>query len=245
MPPIRTGVEVALRSVLAPGFLAARWVGQQRVAGPDDPPPPPRSVSLAAKAVLDEVFFLIELVSARFVATAGPRAARGGGRRGPRPVRGTRLARRAGALPRGAARARLARAAPGTDGWARPRAPRLRERLRAPSGRARARAVDRLRAEPHRARVVASPSGSPAALARLHPRISDGLPARRLRRLPGDVAPSRARLERGAPGPAAPRTAHGRPAQRRRRRVHVSFMLEPNVRRFLRESLATSGLVAR
>jgi pimeloyl-ACP methyl ester carboxylesterase len=70
MPPLRTGVEVALRSVLAPGLLAARWVGQQRILGPDDPPSPRPSLSLAAKAVLDEIFFLTEVVSARFVAAA-------------------------------------------------------------------------------------------------------------------------------------------------------------------------------
>jgi pimeloyl-ACP methyl ester carboxylesterase len=63
-------VEVALRSVLAPGLLAARWVGQQRAVGPDDPPSPPRSLSLTAKAVLDEIFFLTEVVSAQFVAAA-------------------------------------------------------------------------------------------------------------------------------------------------------------------------------
>src|SRR5436190_581654 len=68
MAAIRTGVEVALRSVLAPGLLAARWVGQQRVLGPDDPPSPPRSLSLAAKAALDEIFFLTEVVSAQFIA---------------------------------------------------------------------------------------------------------------------------------------------------------------------------------
>lgn len=64
---IRTGAALALRSLFAPGVLASRWVEQRRRPVATDAPTAPRSVALAAKVALDEVFFLTEAITMRFV----------------------------------------------------------------------------------------------------------------------------------------------------------------------------------
>ena len=63
------GVELAVRSLVAPGLLAARWLtpsGEPRGAGV---PAARASFGLPFKVALDELFFLTEALSARFVST--------------------------------------------------------------------------------------------------------------------------------------------------------------------------------
>jgi hypothetical protein len=66
-PLVADGLQLAVRSVFVPGVLAARWVAQRAVVERDEIPAVPRSLALAAKGVLDEVFFLTEVLSARVV----------------------------------------------------------------------------------------------------------------------------------------------------------------------------------
>lgn len=61
------GLELAVRSLVAPLFLAARWMGSSRVSD-GDLPAARLSPSLLAKIVLDEIFFTAELLSAQFIA---------------------------------------------------------------------------------------------------------------------------------------------------------------------------------
>ena len=96
------------------------------------------------------------------------------------------------------------------------RAPELRERLRAAPGRARAGALARPRREPHGARLGAAPPGAAAALARLHPRLPDGLAADRPARLPARDLPPAAGAQPAGSHAAAARSAQVRAAQRRR-----------------------------
>jgi len=62
-------IEVAVRALLTPSVLASRWLLPQTRFGDhgDDVPSFRRSPSVAAKILLDEVFFLSEVLSARFV----------------------------------------------------------------------------------------------------------------------------------------------------------------------------------
>ena len=65
-------VEIAIRALLAPGVLASRWLFSTAGFGEPDGHVPSirRSPLVAAKIVLDEVFFLTEVLSARFVSAA-------------------------------------------------------------------------------------------------------------------------------------------------------------------------------
>jgi hypothetical protein len=62
------GVALALRSLLAPGILAARWI--KHAPAPSGIPRPRRSLALMGKMLLDEVFFATEVISAGIVSTA-------------------------------------------------------------------------------------------------------------------------------------------------------------------------------
>lgn len=62
------GVAVALRSLLAPGIMAARWLS--RAPGDAGATRVPRSASLVAKMLLDEIFFMSEVISARLAPAA-------------------------------------------------------------------------------------------------------------------------------------------------------------------------------
>lgn len=64
---IRTGATIALRTLLAPGVVLGRLVAQTRRPVVDGLPVPPRSLAIAWKTALDEVFFLSEALSAPFV----------------------------------------------------------------------------------------------------------------------------------------------------------------------------------
>jgi hypothetical protein len=64
---LEQGAALALRSVFAPGVLASRWLERWRRPHVAEVPVAAPSFGLAAKAVLDEVFFLSETLSARFV----------------------------------------------------------------------------------------------------------------------------------------------------------------------------------
>jgi len=64
------GVEMALRAILAPGILAVRWLASAPPALADGMPAARRSLVRAAKAALDEIFFVTEVLSARFVTAA-------------------------------------------------------------------------------------------------------------------------------------------------------------------------------
>jgi hypothetical protein len=59
---------MALRSLIAPAFVAARLVERRSGGNPDGVPRPRPSLGLAAKVVLDEVFFLSELICGGFLA---------------------------------------------------------------------------------------------------------------------------------------------------------------------------------
>ena len=61
------GVEIALRALLAPGILAARWLVPHGPAPAHDVPALPASLARVAKVALDEIFFLTEILSATFV----------------------------------------------------------------------------------------------------------------------------------------------------------------------------------
>ena len=63
-------LNLALRSVLAPGVLAARWVAPAGIADDDERPAAALSPGLVGKMVLDELFFLTELLSLRLVSLA-------------------------------------------------------------------------------------------------------------------------------------------------------------------------------
>jgi hypothetical protein len=65
------GVAVALRTLLAPGILAGRWL----VSPSDEPglPNPQRSATLAAKMLLDDLFLVSEVISAGFVSRVDTR----------------------------------------------------------------------------------------------------------------------------------------------------------------------------
>ena len=68
------GAALALRSLLAPWLLLARWWHLAAQAKPNGSPAPRSSLGLAAKVVLDELFFATELLSARTVPVRdGPR----------------------------------------------------------------------------------------------------------------------------------------------------------------------------
>jgi hypothetical protein len=62
-------LEVAVRALLAPSVLASRWLMPSAgyVGEPDGVPSVGRSPLVAAKIVLDEIFFITEVLSARFV----------------------------------------------------------------------------------------------------------------------------------------------------------------------------------
>ncbi len=62
------GVALALRSLLAPGIFAARCL--KRLPATVGVPRPRRSLTLAAKMFLDEVFFLSEVISAGLISPA-------------------------------------------------------------------------------------------------------------------------------------------------------------------------------
>jgi hypothetical protein len=64
---IARSLELALRSVLAPGVVAGRLVDRVVSDVDDDGPVAPASLALAAKIALDELFFLTETLSARLV----------------------------------------------------------------------------------------------------------------------------------------------------------------------------------
>lgn len=61
------GVEVVLRVLLAPGFLAARWLAPGAVAPGEDVPAAKRSLAVVVKKALDELFFMSEVLSGSFV----------------------------------------------------------------------------------------------------------------------------------------------------------------------------------
>lgn len=65
-------LEVAVRALLAPSVLASRWLLPAAPHGhlTDDLPSIGRSPLVAAKVVLDELFFVSEVLSARFVTAA-------------------------------------------------------------------------------------------------------------------------------------------------------------------------------
>jgi dienelactone hydrolase len=69
---INLALEVAVRALLAPSIIASRWLLPAGGYGkPDgDAPRVRRSPLVAAKIVLDEFFFLTEVLSARFVSAA-------------------------------------------------------------------------------------------------------------------------------------------------------------------------------
>lgn len=57
---------MALRSLAVPAVLGLRWAGRRGGGVHDEVPAPPRSLSLAAKMAVDELFLTVELVSAGF-----------------------------------------------------------------------------------------------------------------------------------------------------------------------------------
>ena len=57
---------MALRSLAVPAVLGLRWAGRRGGEVHDEVPAPPRSLSLAAKMAVDELFLTVELVSAGF-----------------------------------------------------------------------------------------------------------------------------------------------------------------------------------
>src|SRR5262249_19271985 len=59
------GGGVGLRG--GPGALAARWLGSEEGPPPGTVPPTGRSLAVAAKIALDEVFFLTEVLTAQLV----------------------------------------------------------------------------------------------------------------------------------------------------------------------------------
>jgi hypothetical protein len=63
------GVELAVRSLVAPGLLAARWLTPGEQTRPTGIPAAPRSLGLSLKVALDELFFLTEALSMTFVST--------------------------------------------------------------------------------------------------------------------------------------------------------------------------------
>jgi dienelactone hydrolase len=63
-------LDLVVRSVLAPGVLAARWVAPAALAETHELPAPRFSLGLAGKVLLDEFFFLTELLSLRLVSVA-------------------------------------------------------------------------------------------------------------------------------------------------------------------------------
>jgi len=58
-------LDLALRSALAPGVLASRWLAPPGTPFDREAPPPARSLGVVGKMLLDEVFFLSELLSLR------------------------------------------------------------------------------------------------------------------------------------------------------------------------------------
>lgn len=63
-------LDLALRSLITPGLLAARWLSPRPRSEGDDVPSFPTSIGLAVKMALDEVFFLTEVISARITSYA-------------------------------------------------------------------------------------------------------------------------------------------------------------------------------
>ena len=61
------GVEIALRALLAPSILAARWLVPRAPLPAHEVPAMPASLARVAKVALDEIFFLTEILSATFV----------------------------------------------------------------------------------------------------------------------------------------------------------------------------------
>ncbi|MFN8545845.1 MAG: hypothetical protein U0807_16805 [Candidatus Binatia bacterium] len=59
--------EMAVRSLVAPGILAARWLTRSPDDAAGDVPRPVPSVGLTAKVLLDELFLAVELISAEVV----------------------------------------------------------------------------------------------------------------------------------------------------------------------------------
>ncbi len=62
------GVELGLRALALPGFLALRWWSQQGRVADADQPRPRASLGLAVKVALDEFFFATEVVTLRVIA---------------------------------------------------------------------------------------------------------------------------------------------------------------------------------
>jgi len=67
---VARGIELAARTALTPLLLAARWTARDVPPDAADVPAPRRSVGLALKIALDEVFFATEVVTANIVSTA-------------------------------------------------------------------------------------------------------------------------------------------------------------------------------
>ena len=64
-------LEAAVRALLAPSVLASRWLLPTSGFGePDGAPTMSRSPLVVAKVILDEIFFVTELLTARFVSAA-------------------------------------------------------------------------------------------------------------------------------------------------------------------------------
>lgn len=64
---LTAGLELAARSLVAPGLLAARWLTPGERVRPRDVPPAQASLGLSLKVALDELFFLTEAISLTFV----------------------------------------------------------------------------------------------------------------------------------------------------------------------------------
>lgn len=67
MGSLSYGVELTLRSLTVPLFLGARWVSQRGEFVFDEVPTPPKNWSVFAKLLLDEAFFVSELLSATVI----------------------------------------------------------------------------------------------------------------------------------------------------------------------------------
>ena len=62
------GVELSLRALALPGFLALRWWSQQGRVADEALPRHRASLGLAMKVALDEFFFATEVVTLRLIA---------------------------------------------------------------------------------------------------------------------------------------------------------------------------------
>jgi hypothetical protein len=70
------GLEMAIRSAVAPLYLAARWMSARGESYHEDIPRARLSLGLAAKIALDEIFFTSEMIAASFVSPADRRRIR-------------------------------------------------------------------------------------------------------------------------------------------------------------------------